>query len=107
MTMPAKSPATRTDRTPSAGAREAGLVPAEAELVARRVAELLGERLAPAGALRRMEAARYLAVSDETFDRYVRPHLRVVRLGSVRVYPRANLDAFMAERASSPLEDVA
>ncbi len=78
-----------------------------AESFAERVAGLVAERLSPPAALRRGEAARFLSVSDETFDRYVRPHLRVVRLGGVRVYPRADLDAFLEERASSPLEDVA
>lgn len=52
--------------------------------------------------LRREDAARALGVSDETFDRYVRPTLPVVRLGSVRVYPVAVLEAWLAERAEAP-----
>lgn len=42
-------------------------------------------------ALRKPAAAAALGVSDETFDRYVRPHVRAVRLGSVTVYPVAEL----------------
>lgn len=58
-------------------------------------------------ALRKEEAARTLGVSDETFDRYVKPHLPVVRLGTVRLYPVADLERFLADQASSPLEDAA
>jgi len=58
-------------------------------------------------ALRRSDAARALSLSDESFDRYVRPHLRVVRLGSVRLYPVAELERWLdAEATSSPIEDV-
>ena len=57
-------------------------------------------------ALRRQEAARALGISDEVFDTHVRPHLPVVRLGSVRVYPVDGLRTFLAERASSPAQDV-
>ncbi len=57
--------------------------------------------------LRREAAAAALGVSTKTFDRYVRPYLRVVRLGSTRVYPVAALEAFLADQASSPVEDIA
>jgi len=46
-------------------------------------------------------------VSDESFDRYVKPHVQVVRLGTLRLYPVAALERFLGEQASAPLEDVA
>jgi len=58
-------------------------------------------------ALRREEAARALGVSDESFDRYVKPHVQVVRLGTLRLYPVSALERFLGERASAPLEDAA
>lgn len=57
-------------------------------------------------ALRREEAAATLGVSDETFDRYVRAELPVVRIGSLRLYPVAALEAWLQERASAPIEDL-
>jgi hypothetical protein len=60
----------------------------------------------PRLALRREEAARALGVSDETFDRHVRPDLPVVRLGAVRVYPVRAIEALLSERATSPADDV-
>jgi len=50
----------------------------------------------PALALRRAEAAAALGVSLETFDRWVRPHLAVVDLGKVTVYPVVDLQRFLA-----------
>jgi hypothetical protein len=67
-----------------------GVVPADARL-----------------ALRREEAARALGVSDESFDRYVKPFVRVVRLGSLRLYPVPALQEFLEANASAPAEDVA
>lgn len=58
-------------------------------------------------ALRREAAAAVLGVSTKTFDRHVRPHLRVVHLGTTRVYPVAAIEAFLDERASAPMGDVA
>jgi hypothetical protein len=57
-------------------------------------------------ALKRSDAASALGVSDETFDRYVRPSLPVVRLGSARVYPVAALDAWLAEHALNPSDEM-
>jgi hypothetical protein len=57
-------------------------------------------------ALRREEAAAALGISDESFDRYVRPHLRVCRWGSLRLYPIAELERFLLDTATSPVEDV-
>jgi hypothetical protein len=47
-----------------------------------------------------------LGISEETFDRHVRPHLPVVRLGTVRLYPISGLDRFLAQQASVPANDV-
>lgn len=58
-------------------------------------------------ALRKSEAAAALGLSDESFDAYVRPYVRVVRLGSLRLYPLSALEEFLEERAERPLEDVA
>lgn len=57
-------------------------------------------------ALRRGEVLDALGISEETFDRYVRPHLPVVRLGTVRLYPIDGLDRFLAGRAKEPAEEV-
>lgn len=57
-------------------------------------------------ALRREEAARALGVSDESFDRYVRAELPVVRIGSLRLYPIEALREWLRERQSAPIEDV-
>jgi hypothetical protein len=54
-------------------------------------------------ALRKEEAARALGISDESFDRYVKPTVPVVRMGSMRVYPIDQLRAWLAERAEAPL----
>ena len=60
-------------------------------------------------ALRRSEAAARLSVSDEVFDKHVRPHLRTVRFGNgqraVRIYPVHELVRFLEEHADHPLED--
>ena len=53
-------------------------------------------------ALRREDAAAAIGVSDETFDRHVRPSLPVVRLGSVRVYPVDALCDWLCQHAESP-----
>lgn len=58
-------------------------------------------------ALRREAAAEALGVSVETFDRYARPTLPVVRLGSTRVYPVADLQAWLAEHAEAPVDELA
>jgi hypothetical protein len=57
-------------------------------------------------ALRRGEAAIALGLSDESFDRFVRPHIRVVRLGSLRLYAIDELRGFLDERASAPCDDI-
>lgn len=58
----------------------------------------------PRLALRRQEAAVALAISDESFARYVAPYVRVVRWGSLGVYPITELQRFLDSEASAPLE---
>jgi hypothetical protein len=53
----------------------------------------------PALALRRAEAAAALGVSLETFDAHIRPHLAAVTVGAVVIYPRAELERFLAQSA--------
>jgi hypothetical protein len=57
-------------------------------------------------ALRREDAARAVGVSDETFDKHVRPSLPAVRLGSVRIYPVAALERWLLEHADSPIAEL-
>ena len=57
-------------------------------------------------ALRRSEAAKAIGVSDEVFDRHVRPTLPCVRLASVTVYPVAALERWLEAHSSSPAQDV-
>ena len=54
----------------------------------------------PALALRRAQAAAAIGISLETFDREVRPHIAVKRLGGVVVYPVADLVRFLADSTS-------
>jgi hypothetical protein len=58
-------------------------------------------------ALRKEEAAVALGISPETFDKYVRPSLPVVRLGTVRVYPLSLLEAWLLEHAVVPADELA
>ena len=57
-------------------------------------------------ALRKADAAAACAVSEETFDRHIRPSLPVVRLGGVRIYPVEDLQQWLREHAESPLEEL-
>jgi hypothetical protein len=49
----------------------------------------------PALALRRAEAAAALAVSQDTFDQHVRPHIGSAQVGGVTVYPVAELERWL------------
>lgn len=60
---------------------------------------------APRLALRKGEAAAALGLSDESFDRYVVPTVRAVRVGSLRVYPVSALEEWLNQQARLPLED--
>jgi excisionase family DNA binding protein len=50
------------------------------------------------------EAARALGVSDEHFARYIAPELRWVRLGSVKLVAREELEAWLRARGRRTLE---
>ncbi|HEY2182489.1 MAG TPA: hypothetical protein VGH09_12530 [Solirubrobacteraceae bacterium] len=45
-------------------------------------------------------------MSVESFDRYIRPTLPVVRLGTVRVYPVAALEQWLEAHADSPVDEL-
>ena len=62
---------------------------------------------APRIALRREEAAQSLGMSDESFDRYVRPYVPVFRSGTLLVWPVSGLAEFIEREASAPMEDIA
>lgn len=57
-------------------------------------------------ALRKCEAVEALGVSDETFDKYIRPSLPVVRCGSVRLYPVSALQTWLDDQAVAPLDEI-
>jgi len=61
---------------------------------------------APRLALRKEEAAAALGISDESFDRYVRADLPVVRRGSLRLYPVTALQSWLDDQAECPLEEM-
>ena len=50
-------------------------------------------------ALQRKEAAAALGVGVDTFDRYVRPQLRCVYVGDVRLWLVADLERWLESRA--------
>jgi hypothetical protein len=58
-------------------------------------------------ALRKDAAAAALGVSDETFDKHIRPSLPVVRVGSTRIYPVALLERWLIEQAVTPADELA
>lgn len=60
----------------------------------------------PRLALRKPDAAASLGVSDETFDRYVRPHVPRVQLGAVTLWPVAGLAAFLDAQGRAPLDEL-
>jgi hypothetical protein len=46
-------------------------------------------------------------MSDESFDRYVRPHVPVFRCGALLVWPVDGLREFVERESSAPMEDIA
>lgn len=54
---------------------------------------------APRLAVQRREAAEVLGIGVDTFDRHVRAELPVVYVGSVRLYPLAALEDWLASNA--------
>ena len=57
----------------------------------------------PALALQRKAAAAALGLSVESFDRYVRPCVRVVYVGDIRLWPVAELQAWLSAHAIIPV----
>jgi excisionase family DNA binding protein len=58
-------------------------------------------------ALTRREAAEALGISVESFTRYVQPEVKVVRRGSLRLFPISDLERWLEENGSSMVEDLA
>lgn len=50
-------------------------------------------------AVQRKEAAELLSIGVDTFDRHVRPHVPVVYVGAARLYPVAELQAWLDREA--------
>lgn len=55
----------------------------------------------PRIALSRSEAAAALGIGLDSFERYVQPHVRMIRWGRMRLVPVAELERF-AEAAAAP-----
>lgn len=55
----------------------------------------------PRLALTRSEAAAALAMSVDSFERHCQPHLRLVRIGRMRLIPVAELDRWLREHAEA------
>ena len=53
----------------------------------------------PRLALTREEAAASLGMSLDSFERYVQPHLRLLRLGRLRLIPVGEIERWAAEHA--------
>jgi hypothetical protein len=54
-------------------------------------------------ALPRLQAAKAVGMGPTSFDKYVRPHVRAVRRGSLRCYPVAELERWLDENAELAL----
>ena len=59
-----------------------------------------GKRGTPRLALDRKESAEALGLGVDAFDRYVRPYIRCVYVGSVRRWPISELEAWLERSAS-------
>ena len=55
----------------------------------------------PRVALTRDEAAAALGIGLDSFERYVQPHVRMIRWGRMRLVPVAELQRF-ADQAAAP-----
>lgn len=53
----------------------------------------------PRLALTKREAAEALGMSEDSFDRHVRPELRMVRRGALRLVPVRELDRWLEQNA--------
>jgi hypothetical protein len=54
----------------------------------------------PRLALTRLEAAISLGISVDSFERYVQPHLKLIRRGKLRLVPIAELQRWVDESAT-------
>jgi hypothetical protein len=63
------------------------------------------ERPVPRIALSRQEAADSLGMSVDSFERYVQPHVKLVRRGSMRIVPVTELERWIAENAEWTLSE--
>jgi hypothetical protein len=52
----------------------------------------------------REEAARLLAMSVDSFERYVQPEVRLVRVGSMVLVPVVELERWVEEHSARTLE---
>jgi hypothetical protein len=53
------------------------------------------------------DAPAALGIGKTSFEKYVVPEVRCIRLGSMRVYPVAELERWLERHAERVLEDVA
>lgn len=53
----------------------------------------------PRLALQRKDAAAWLSVGVDTFDRHIRPHLKVVYVGDLRLWPVSELQRWLDSNA--------
>jgi hypothetical protein len=66
------------------------------------------KRLAvPRVSVTKAEAAEALGMSINSFERHVQPELRVVRRGSMRLFPVRDLERWVDENAHRIFEDAA
>jgi excisionase family DNA binding protein len=56
-------------------------------------------------AFSRAEAAAAIGVSVDTFERYVQPELRLIRLGRLRLVPVVELSRWLEQNAARTLEE--
>lgn len=59
----------------------------------------------PRVALTRAEAAAALSMSLDSFERYCQPHMRLVRIGRMRLVPVSELDRWVREHAELVLPE--
>jgi hypothetical protein len=57
-------------------------------------------------ALTRREPPEALGISVESFARYVQPEVKMVRRGSLRLFPISDLERWLKENGSSMVEDL-
>jgi hypothetical protein len=61
----------------------------------------------PRLALTRSEAAAAIGMSVDSFERYVQPELKIVRVGRMRLIQVRELERWLQENASRVLEESA